>query len=152
MSRYHHDPRGGRRPTGGNQPPSGYFTDPERDQERGGNWGPPGVWIGEEGTNTWGNTNSGNRSSPGWANTQPQNQRDQPLANRPTPFVSSSSPSNTPHPPSLPPSPSTWTNPNQGGWSHQQPPTAPRGSTAMTDRIFDNAMQHTRGRRSYRGI
>jgi hypothetical protein len=163
MSRYYRSQRGGRRPTGGNQPPSGYFTDPERDQERGGNWGPPsegnwgppsegwgptGEWIGEERT-TNSNTNTTNRNTSGWTNTQPRRREYSPTS-RPAPFASQSPPFNTPLP--IPSTSTTWTNPSQGGWPQQQPPIGPRGPTAMTDRIFDDAMTHTRGRGSYRGI
>jgi hypothetical protein len=115
----------------------------------GGNWGPPGVWIGEEGTGNWGNTNTRSRSPPTWANTQPQTRRDYSPTNRPAPFASSSSSSPIVQQST---SPSRWANPSQGGWTQQQPPSAPRGPTAMTDRIFGDAMHHARGRGSLRGI
>jgi len=122
MSR-RHDNRGGQRPTRGYRGRSspGNLTDPERDQERGGGWGSRGLWAEEE-----------RRYTSSWTNPTGNEQ------------LSSSSSSPT-FPPTFPsttfsPAFSQTTNLEPRGWNPPRAPSISRGPTALTNRIFDNAL------------
>jgi hypothetical protein len=141
MSRQY-DNRRGLRPTRSHRGrPSypGYSTDPERDQERGGNWG-----LGPT-TGNW---------TTSWAEEESRYRDESSRENRPTRregptnfFNTPEQPTNTgplAFAPSLPPIPAP---------RNQPPPTtAPWGPTSMTDRIFGHAMDSARGRGPTRGV
>ena len=139
MSR-RNDNRGGQRPTRsyrGRPFYPGYSTDPERDQERGGNWG-----SGPPTTGNWATS---------WADEETR-YRDESRESRPT-RRESTTVSNFPEQfPNM--GPSAFAPPAQHTPGPRNPPPAPApwGPTSMTDRIFGNAMESARGRGPTRGI